>query len=127
MTKERFIIGVDVGKDTIAVTVKEKGKGKRASVNPMQIDRDNIAEKIEIDTRHCEPPVASDSVAIWGEAISLSSPSLRAKRSNLAFFSFNKVEIASHPSDARNDSKKYLIFKWLYQLLDFYRNFWDIG
>ncbi len=56
MTKERFIIGVDVGKDTIAVTVKEKGKGKRASVNPMQIDRDNIAEKIEIDTRHCEPP-----------------------------------------------------------------------
>ncbi|WP_460176260.1 hypothetical protein [Thermodesulfovibrio hydrogeniphilus] len=33
-------------------------------------------------------------------------------------------EIASHPSDARNDSKKYLIFKWLYQLLNFYRYFW---
>ncbi|WP_460176322.1 hypothetical protein [Thermodesulfovibrio hydrogeniphilus] len=36
----------------------------------------------------------------------------------------NNVEIASHPSDARNDSKKYLIFKWLYQLLDSYRYFW---
>ncbi|WP_460176272.1 hypothetical protein [Thermodesulfovibrio hydrogeniphilus] len=34
-----------------------------------------------------------------------------------------KDEIASHPSDARNDSKKYLIFKWLYQFLDFYLYF----
>ncbi|GAB6184280.1 hypothetical protein JCM13991_20210 [Thermodesulfovibrio hydrogeniphilus] len=70
--------------------------------------------KIEIDTRHCEPPVASDSVAIWGEAVS-----------NKALLK-NKVEIASHPSDARNDRKKYLIFKWLYQLLDFYLYFWDL-
>ncbi|WP_460177568.1 hypothetical protein [Thermodesulfovibrio hydrogeniphilus] len=51
-------------------------------------------------------------MAIWGEAVS-----------NKALLK-NKVEIASHPSDARNDSKKYLIFKWLYQLLDFYRYFW---
>ncbi|GAB6183843.1 hypothetical protein [Thermodesulfovibrio hydrogeniphilus] len=53
-------------------------------------------------------------MAIWGEAVS-----------NKALLK-NKVEIASHPSDARNDSKKYLIFKWLYQLLDFYRYFWVI-
>ncbi|WP_460176494.1 hypothetical protein [Thermodesulfovibrio hydrogeniphilus] len=47
-------------------------------------------------------------MAILGEAVS-----------NKALLK-NKVEIASHPSDARKDSKKYLIFKWLYQLLDFY-------
>ncbi|WP_460177087.1 hypothetical protein [Thermodesulfovibrio hydrogeniphilus] len=51
-------------------------------------------------------------MAIWGETVS-----------NKALLK-NKVEIASHPSDARNDIKKYLIFKWLYQLLDFYRYFW---
>ncbi|GAB6184328.1 hypothetical protein [Thermodesulfovibrio hydrogeniphilus] len=33
MTKEKFIVGVDVAKDTIAVTIRERGKGKRASFN----------------------------------------------------------------------------------------------
>ncbi len=32
--------------------------------------RIKLNPKIEIETRHCEPPVASDRVAIWGEAVS---------------------------------------------------------
>ncbi|WP_460177790.1 hypothetical protein [Thermodesulfovibrio hydrogeniphilus] len=47
-----------------------------------------------------------------------------SKARQFLFSLSTRHEIASHASDARNDSKKYLIFKWLYQLLDFYRYFW---
>ncbi|WP_460176820.1 hypothetical protein [Thermodesulfovibrio hydrogeniphilus] len=46
-------------------------------------------------------------MAIWGEAVS-----------NKALLK-NKVEIASHPSDARNDSKKILNFQMVIPTIGF--------
>ncbi|GAB6183111.1 hypothetical protein JCM13991_08520 [Thermodesulfovibrio hydrogeniphilus] len=57
------------------------------------------------------------------EHLSVIATPSEARRKQSCLFPFK--EIASHPLDARND-KKHLIFKWLYQLLDFYRYFPEI-
>ncbi|GAB6183007.1 IS110 family RNA-guided transposase [Thermodesulfovibrio hydrogeniphilus] len=52
MTKERFVVGVDVAKDTIAVTVKERGKGKRASFN-LKNDAEQLHKALKKELPDC--------------------------------------------------------------------------
>ncbi|GAB6184149.1 hypothetical protein [Thermodesulfovibrio hydrogeniphilus] len=52
MTKEKFIVGVDLEKDTIAVTIWERGKGKRASFN-LKNDAEQLYKVLKKELPYC--------------------------------------------------------------------------
>ncbi len=52
MTKERFVVGVDMAKDAIAVTIRERGNGKRASFH-LKNDSGHLHKALQKELPDC--------------------------------------------------------------------------